>query len=209
MKNGKIERAAWLPVALVAVGMMAFGTSNAAFISCTGTDYDISGKVSTATDCTILSPLYGSENDDVTLINSEGFFGNSDWLLDGKSDATPDGNLFDFSGAGGLLGSFTATGVATDLDIMMIFKDGQNTNLVGYLVSHSSGTWNTPFVAPPFPTGGQSKEVSHISVYYRESGTSSSGGGSAEIPEPGNLTLLGVAMMGGLLAWGRRRRSHT
>lgn len=41
------------------MGVAMAGNASAAFIACSGFGYDISGKVSTATDCTILGPLNG------------------------------------------------------------------------------------------------------------------------------------------------------
>jgi len=190
------------------MGMAVTSNASAAFIECNGSGYDISGKVSTATDCTILGPLNGHENDSLTLVNNEAFFGISDWLFDGKWGSTVDGfvdgsGLFDFTG-GGPSGSFNYVGGASIADIMFIFKDGAGTNLVGYLVTQAGGDYATPFTKLPFPLTGRAtvKDTSHISVYYREAdgGTPPSG-----VPEPGMLLLMGAGLMG--LGLARRRKS--
>ena len=193
----------------LALGLTVAGQAHAEFISCTGTDYDISGKVSTATACTILAPLNGSQNDNPMpgVVNTESFFGITDWEFDGKWNSSDTGfvdtsDLFDFYG-GGASGSFTYTGSDSIEDIMFIFKDGAGTNLVGYLVTADDGTYNTPFTKLPFPlTGGSTvKNVSHISVYYRDG---DGGTPPSQIPEPGTLLLLGAGLAG--LGLARRRK---
>lgn len=184
------------------------GTANAGFISCVGADYDISGKVSTATDCTILGPLDGAANDTPQpgFVNGQGFFGITNWLFDGKWNNTDLGfvdtsSLFNFTG-GGPSGGFTYVGASSISDIMFVFKDGNGTNLVGYMVTKNNGIYSTPFTDPPFPLSGNSasKDVSHISVYYREGGSP-----PEQIPEPGVLFLMSVGLLG--LSWVRRNKS--
>lgn len=192
------------------ISLAVSGTANAGFISCVGTDpiYDISGKVSTATDCTILDPLDGQANDTPQpgFVNDQGFFGITNWLFDGKWNSTDTGfvdssSLFNFTG-GGPSGAFTYVGASGISDIMFIFKDGAGTNLVGYLVTASNGSYLTPFTDPPFPLSGNSasKDVSHISVYYRDGGSP-----PEQIPEPGVLFLMSIGLLG--LSWARCNKS--
>ncbi len=193
----------------LAMGLAISGNASASFISCTGgtgsTSYDISGKVSTATACTILDPLNGQKNDTPQpgFVNTEGFFGITNWLFNGKWDigTSETSSLFNFTG-GGPSGAFSYVGGISTSDIMFVFKDGNDTNLVGYLVPTLSGTYSTPFTNPPFTFNGapNGKDVSHISVYYR------GGGGTPpqQIPEPGVLLLMGAGLLG--LGLARRRK---
>ncbi|MDZ7584734.1 MAG: PEP-CTERM sorting domain-containing protein [Thiobacillus sp.] len=194
------------------MGVAMAGNASAAFIACSGTGYDINDKVPTATDCTILGPLNGHENDTLNptmLVNDEAFFGISDWLFDGKWNEEKNlgfvdtSDLFDFTGDG-QSGSFSYVGGASIADIMFIFKGGEGTNLVGYLVTQADGIYATPFTNLPFPLTGNSavKDTSHISVYYRNGEGSKPRG---QIPEPGVLLLVGVGLMG--LGLARRRKS--
>lgn len=216
MKTPKtFSRPFTLSAIALALGLSVAGQAHAEFISCTGTGYDISGKVSTATACTILAPLNGSQNDNPMpgVVNTESFFGITDWLFDGKWDSSKSGfvdssGLFDFGG-NGVSGTFNYVGPNSIGDIMFIFKDGAGTNLVGYLMTADDGTYATPFTKLPFPLTGGSlvKDVSHISVYYRNGDGDGDGGGGtppSQIPEPGMLLLLGAGLAG--LGLARRRK---
>lgn len=195
----------------VALGFSAAGTASAAFLSCGGDGYAIGGKVSSAMNCTLLGPLNGAQNDTqapTLFVNDNSFFGISDWLFDGKWTRSDLGfvdssGLFDFTGSGAS-GAFSYEGpLAGITDLMFVFKAGAGTNLVGYLVTAGDGTYSTPFTKLPFPLTGQStaKDVGHISVYYREAGTT-----PLQIPEPGMLLLMGAGLMG--LSLARRRKAR-
>ncbi len=131
--------------------------AQADFQSCVGTGYDISTKVSTATDCTILLPLDGAANDNPMpgFVNSEAFFGITTWMYDGKWDnlnnsggTSDELDLFTFSG-NNQSGNYTASPTTGIDQVMFVFKDGAGTNLVGYLLGMTSGEYSSPFVNPP------------------------------------------------------------
>ena len=89
---------------------------------------------------------------------------------------------------------------------MLVFKSGQGTKLVGYELADGvkSGTWESPYEKAAFDFNGNNiKNVSHISVYYREGKKTV----KRKVPEPGSiLGLVGVtAVVGSSLK--RKRKS--
>jgi hypothetical protein len=201
-----------IPSFLAGLGLFLLtAASHAATISCTGADYDISTKVSGATNCLILSPLNGETNDNVDpppssyTVNQESFFGINNWAFDGKYENSIDGSQFFTFTGDGQSGTYSLDNLVQSLQFMFVMKDGSGTNLVAYLLplSASSGTYDSPFTTPPFSFTGDtaSKDISHISVYY----VSDPGGPGNSVPEPGTTAILGLGLLGiGFIA---RRKS--
>ena len=188
----------------IASSMAAPLTANAATFSCpTGVADNVSGASAcqysnTATQDSV------SPNKPLT-VNEEKFFGLSTWKFGGKV-----GENTGFKGQGS--GQEGIWNIAQALQptwqtVMLIFKSGEGTSLVGYQLQKgvTSGTWDSPFEKPLF-NFKNSKDVSHISVYFTEGGsTGSTGGNSAAVPEP--TTMAGMALAGAGLTAYRRRRS--
>lgn len=177
--------------------------ASASFQSCTGTGYNIADNVTPTTNCTMLLPLNANDNDvpQPGFVNTAAFFGKSDWLFDEKFDNLIDSsNLFDFSGTA-QSGTFTKVGTWSYSDVMFIFKDGAGTNLVGYLINTAvaiGGIYNSPFEQSAFPnaSGNNTKDISHISVYYRNTSNGGGGGTGGQVPEPGVVALMGIGLLG-------------
>jgi hypothetical protein len=117
-------------------------------------------------------------------VNQEAFFGFTDWIFESRTELG-DGVQAGLYDVGNLLNLHT--------DVMLIFKDGNDTFLVGYLLGQASGSWSTPFIPGVFNVMSP-RDVSHISVYAR----------GVSVPEPGTIALLGGGLLG--MAWIRRRR---
>lgn len=179
--------------------LASLGTANAAIITCEAT---IATNVSGASACE-RSTTQDQDflNTNPITVNAEGgFFDFTDWQFFGKIGE--EGPPATGAGTGeGQSGTYDLDGFATLVnadDVMLIFKDGQGTFLVGYLLANLVGTWDSPFEEPPFDFNGASpKDVSHISVYFR--------GQDTPVPTPGVVGLLGLGLLGlGVLA--RRRK---
>lgn len=107
--------------------------------------------------------------------NAEAFFGFTDWTFVDKMD--------DLGLTSGSWSLGEPQWSAFD-QIMMIFKSGRGTTLVGYSAEQGAlgGTWQSPFSAPLFELKN-TRDVSHISFYGRSFSP-------VTVPEPSLLILL-------------------
>jgi hypothetical protein len=163
--------------------------AHAATFSCSTA---ISGKVSGTSSCEYSDTakqdfLNGSS----MTVNQETFFDANNWIFGGKI-----GENAGYTGKGsGKSGTWNISGAINNTlnDIMLVFKSGQGTTLVGYMLQNgvTSGTWNSPYA----------KDVSHISVYYKPKVTEP----RVTVPEP--TTILGLGFVAGSLTMVRRRQA--
>ena len=148
--------------------------------------------VDSSTACQYLSPPDNNNVASVANINTAGFFGFSDWASVGPAWLQTDAN----AGSGSWdLGRLTA-----GLTYMITFKDGQDTNLISFIITAASGSWTTPFTEPPFDFRGGSSvhNVSHFTITSRGTPTTN-------VPEPAMLTLFGLGLLG--LGFARRKKA--
>lgn len=194
----KLMLGAVVGASLLGFGVLGGSNAQAAFMSCSGPGYDISNNVDVATDCTISDANQDFLNTDPITVNEDGgFFGHTDWSFFGKIGTNEGADLTGAGDGTGQSGDINLTGLGLDVNkTMLVFKDGGDTTLVGYLISNLLGSWDSPFVEPPFDFPGQGpRDVSHISVYSKQDG-----GGN---PLPATFLLFGAGLLG--LGLGARR----
>jgi hypothetical protein len=187
---------------LLAGATLAAGLTASAFAAQVACTADMADNVQHAGDCEYSDSVNQDNTNDPLVVNQEAFFGFTDWDFIKKDEGTS---------AQGQSGTYDF-GAALSLydDLMLIFKDGGNTTLVGYtMFSQASGTWTTPFLNPPFDVNNPA-DVSHISYYGRIDANGNGGGGGngngGGMPEPGTLALAGIALLGAAVARRRQRR---
>ena len=147
------------------------------------------GNFSGSSAC--LGPLSGNDsNSDLS-----GSFGIDTWTEFSKLDAGSGNNgKIDVVGSS-TSGNWSLNGLDSSTNYMVALK-GDPSHSLYYLGSGNTGfnneTWNTDGIVKG--NGKANPGLSHFSVYQ---------GSSEAVPEP--MTILGVALAGGLGAWGKKK----
>ena len=192
--------------------MVAAPAQAGSFSSCVGSGYDIADNVTGTSSCAISDDFNqdfqnGSSDISEYTVNEAGFFGSSDWQFSGKL------GVGGFAGDGeGQSGTWDISDVIQDSweDVMLVFKSGKGTQLVGYQVADgvTSGDWESIYeksVGSFDIRGKNAKDVSHISVYYNVIDTPEVSS-IRQVPEPMALSSLALV---GAAAVVRRRKKQT
>jgi hypothetical protein len=206
----------WLKVGVLAATLLGVGNSaQAALVSCpasfTTTDpkvENLAGDATAASDCQYLTPADPSNVASIGNINAAGFFGTSTWTLNtGNGQVDPSNDQF---GTWAISDADFVT-----YDYMIVFKDGSDTNLIGFLFNEQfeNGSWSSPFTNPPFDTNnGRTKDVSHYTIAQRAGvevpcNPDIEDCGPREVPEPNGIALMSLGMIAAAAVF-RRRRSQ-
>lgn len=158
---------------------------------------------SAANACQYQTPPDNSVVANVANVNAAGFFETTTWEL-----APGGANQQDASALAGLW-SIPAADFA-QYDYMLTFKSGNGTNLISFLLSggYVAGGWTSPFTNPPFDTlkPGQTREVSHFTLFRRAGGDDDPPRDIESVPEPASLLLFGAGLGAASLVARRRQR---
>ncbi|MES2758928.1 MAG: PEP-CTERM sorting domain-containing protein [Pseudomonadota bacterium] len=196
-----------LKIAVVAATVFGFGSAHAALMNCpasfvtnpTAKVENAGGTATAVSACQYLTPADPSNVASISNINAAGFFGSTNWTLNpGNLQVDPTNDQ---------AGTWAITAANFLLnDYIIVFKDGQDTNLVAFLFNEQfmNGTWTTPFTNPPFDVNNP-KDVSHYTIAQRLGESPCTVNcGPQEVPEPSNVALFGIGILGAAAALRRR-----
>ncbi|MEA5571014.1 PEP-CTERM sorting domain-containing protein [Calothrix sp. UHCC 0171] len=178
------------------------------FSSCTTNTYNIADNVTGTSGCQISNDFnqdfLNIQNPSSSTVNQADFFDISNWTFGGKI-GTDSGFLGTKEGQSGTWDISNVIQSSWN-NVMLVFKSGNGTNLVGYKVTDgvTSGSWLSPFEKAAFGFNGNgTKDVSHISVYYTQGAKPP----VTSVPEPASIVAL--SLVGGSILVSRRRISQS
>jgi hypothetical protein len=174
------------------------------FNSCTTGTYNIADNVTGTSNCQISKDFdqdfLNNSNSSQNTVNQAGFFDLTNWGFGGKI-GVDSGYVGTKEGQSGTW-DISSVVQSSWNNVMLVFKSGNGTNLVGYKLADgvTSGNWSSPFEKAAFNFNGNgTKDVSHISVYYTQ-GTKPP---VTSVPEP--ATMVALSLVGGSMLVSRRR----
>jgi len=214
-------------VAASAALLLLAGTTGATAVSAPCSDAafspDVTDRVTPTAGCEI-DPAIANDSPTAQFLAGE-WFGFTDWLFDAKANADDTaGGLGTIDEGDNQFGLSLTPSTGDELqsgsweitdpdgngfgsaNFMLVFKDGNASPapLVSYLVGDVlSGTYETPFFNNDDDVFDDGKDISHVSLWYREDGNQ---GGDVVIPLPaaGWMLLSALGAMGYLGSRARR-----
>ena len=171
--------------AVLLSGSLFMSAAQAGIVDCHA---DTLPLVTNTVDCEKSSETQDFLTDPMT-VNTEAFFGFSDWEYLDKTDYADDqGQSGTWAVDPSIWDDFT--------ELLLIFKDGAGTTLLGFLADDGAtgGTWQSPFREPEFDMNPDRKikDVSHITHYVR--------GTVVDIPESSAFFLMLMGLVGLVVA---------